>query len=55
MKAWLMVEDWNNVLEAETTDQKAEEFQKTFFDKFSQYFPRKQIKIANDDQPWIPD
>ena len=55
MKAWLMVEDWNNVLEAETTDQKAEEFQKTFFDKFSQYFPRKQIKIANDDQPWITD
>ena len=53
MKLWLMGEKWENVHSAETANRKAEEFQETFSNKYTEFFPKKLIKVTNEDQPWI--
>ena len=53
MKNWLMVEDWNEVTHAKTANQKADNFQEIFKNKFIECFPIKTIKMSNVDQPWM--
>ena len=47
--------DWTDVTELESTNEKAEELQKKVLDKVNEYLPKKTIKIASDDQPWMTD
>ena len=53
MKDWLIEEDWKNVTEAKTSNEKAETFQNILRNRFNLCFPKKQIKVSNDDQPWF--
>ena len=53
MKHWLIQEDWTDVLEADSANKKAEIFQNTLASKYNEFFPKKSIKVSNDDQPWI--
>ena len=53
MKTWLISEDWNCVTEKVSANQKAKAFQELFVSKFNEYFPKKNLKISNDDQPWM--
>lgn len=53
MKGWLAEEKWESVLHAETANEKTELFENMFKDKYNEYFPKKIIKVANDDQPWF--
>ena len=53
MKNWLMVEDWKEVTHAKTANKKADNFQKIFRNKFDECFPKKTIKMSNEDQPWM--
>ena len=41
------------MIQKETSDEKANEFQTSVETKYNKYFPEKVLKIANDDQPWI--
>ena len=53
MKDWLMSEEWETVHSAETANQKAEIFQETITNKYNDFFPKKYLKLSNEDQPWI--
>ena len=53
MKDWLIEEDWKNVTKAKTSNEKAETFQNILRNRFKLCFPKKQIKVSNDDQPWF--
>ena len=53
MQNWLIGEDWTNDLMKETSDDKANEFQKVIQNKYDECFPEKVVQISNDDQPWI--
>ena len=52
---WMIQVDWTDVTELESTNEKAEELQKKVLDKVNEYLPKKTIKIASDDQPWMTD
>ena len=53
IKQWLMDEDWHSVAEAKTADEKAILFQNILEAKYNGFFPKKPIKVSNDDQPWF--
>ena len=53
MKRWLAEEKWESVLDAKTANEKTEAFENLFKDKYNECFPKKTIKVANDDQPWF--
>ena len=48
MKNWLVGEKWESVLNAKTGNVKAEDLKKC-----NECFPKKKIKVADDDQPWF--
>ena len=53
MTQWLMDEDWQSVADANTADEKGIIFQNILEAKYNEYFPKKTIKVSNDDQPWF--
>ena len=53
MTEWLMIEDWSDVTKAKTSNQKADFFQELFKNKFDDFFPKRTLKISNNDQPWM--
>ena len=55
MKAWLSVEKWDNVINEHSPNLKAENFQQQMLYKIDEFFPLKEKKVANDDQPFMTD
>ena len=53
MKAWLSVEKWENVINEHSPNLKAEFFQKQMLSKIEEFFPIRERKVANDDQPFM--
>ena len=53
MKNWLVGEKWESVLNAKTANEKVEVFENIFKEKYNEFFPKKTIKVAGDDQPWF--
>ena len=53
MRNWLMTQNWNEVYEAESADEKAIQLQSMLVQSFEKFFPEKTLKINSDDQPWI--
>ena len=53
MSNWLRTEDWSQVYETKSADDKAETLQKLLLSKYNVFFPKKTYKISSDDQPWI--
>ena len=53
MKKWLIEEEWQSVLEANTANEKAILFQNLLEAKYNEYFPKKTINVSSDDQPWF--
>ena len=53
MKSWLSNQNWNDIINEESPDIKAECFQAKILSKIDDFFPIKERKIANDDQPFI--
>ena len=53
MKQWLINEDWQSVEEANASNEKAIIFQNLLETKYNDFFPKKTIKVSNDDQPWF--
>ena len=52
---WLQTQDWKEVFNAQTVDEKAEVFQKMLMQKVDEYLPEKIRKISSDDQPFVTD
>ena len=48
-----MDEEWQSVDEANTANEKASIFQNLLLDNYNEYFPKKTIKVTNEDQPWF--
>ena len=53
MKAWLSNQNWNDIINEESPDMKAENFQAQILSKVDYFFPIKERKIASDDQPFF--
>ena len=53
MKIWFLDQDWDQVYQAESADQKAEIFQTILTQKLDEIFPEKIRKINSDDQPGV--
>ena len=53
MKHWLMEEEWKDILAAKTANEKAKLFQDNFTAKFNDFFIKKNLKVSNDDKPWM--
>ena len=50
---WLIDQTWDQVYEAESAHEKAENFQKILLEQLEHVFPEKIRKISDDDAPWI--
>ena len=53
MKRWFIDQSWQEVLQAESSHEKASIFQKMLMSIFDECFPEKVRTITSDDQPWI--
>ena len=53
LKEWLIDMKWEEVYEAKSAHQKAQNFQQILVTKLEEIFPEKIRKISNDDQPWV--
>ena len=53
MRNWLMKQDWSQVYEAKSADEKAKNLQSMLVQSFEKFFPEKSLKVNSDDQPWI--
>ena len=53
MKTWLSMEKWENVINVNCPNLKAENFQSQMLKKIDEIFPFKQKKVADDDQPFM--
>ena len=51
-KQWIQEQDWTEVLNAESVDNKAEQLHNMVLDKLDEFCPEKTRKISSDDQPW---
>ena len=51
MKAWLLKEKWDTVINENCPNLKAENFQAQMLRKIDEFFPLKEKKVADDDQP----
>lgn len=52
-KAWVVNHDWQEVLEAEGSDLKAEAYQRTIDSAIEAFFPLKMNRRKNTDLPWM--
>ena len=50
---WLITEDWSCVYSVKSTHEMAKNFQTKFSDKYIECFPEKNLKLSNEDQPWV--
>ena len=50
---WINKQTWEEVLRANTVDEKTEVLQKILLNKVDEYLPQKVLKISSDDQPFI--
>ena len=53
MKNWLIDKPWNEVFNAKSAHEKAEQFHSILMNKLDEIFPKKIRKINSDDQPWV--
>ena len=49
---WLKNQDWNEMYNADTVDEKVEIFHNSLLEKVDEFLPEKTRKISNDDQPF---
>ena len=52
-KEWITWYDWEEVLEADTSDAKAEEYQATLMQAMDRFFPTKTVQRKSTDPPWL--
>ena len=52
-KAWISEQDWNDVYSAESSDSKAEIYQKMTMSAMTECFPLVTVKRKSTDDPWI--
>ena len=52
-KNWLIDQTWQEVYSAQSTHEKAKNFQKMLLSKIDEIFPEKLRKVQSDDQPWV--
>ena len=53
LREWFIDQTWDNVYEAESAHEKADNFHKLLVDKLEEIFPEKTRRINSDDQPWV--
>ena len=53
MRTWCANQNWKDILEAESADEKAANLQQMLLRKFHETFPEKTHRVSTDDQPWI--
>ena len=53
IEKWFIDQTWDEVYEANTSDDKASIFQNLLVDALNNFFPEKTRKFASDDKPWI--
>ena len=49
---WIKNQNWNEVIDTKTCDEKAEVFQNMLLKKLNEFLPLKKRKISSDDQPF---
>ena len=54
-ESWISNQNWSEVMNAKTPDEKAEMLQNIVKSKLDETCPEKTTKIASDDQPWYTD
>merc|ERR1711867_407312 len=52
-REWIESKDWEEVIKEESVDKKAETLQNIVLNKLDEVCPERNIKIANDDEPWF--
>ena len=52
-RSWVVMHDWAEVLSSETTDIKAEEYQRMVVGAVERFFPLRTVKRKSSDPPWM--
>ena len=53
LRDWFENQNWSDILNQESVDDKAQILQGMILDAVNEYLPEKVIKIASDDEPWV--
>ena len=53
MRIWMMNQNWSDVYNAHSENEKAKALQSLLFQQFKTFFPEKSHKVSSQDQPWI--
>ena len=53
MGKWIQSQSWNEVYSLQSAHDKAEKFESMLNEKINLYFPKKNIKVNENDKPWM--